>query len=59
MTLTGSLANPGAPDFRDRDWNTFAIDMEMDVDSLTKKLIFHEFISKVDYSVIPRDKRLL
>jgi hypothetical protein len=57
---SGSLANPSAPDFRDRDWNTFAIDMEMVVDSLTKNLIkaFHEFILKVDYTVIPRDKRL-
>lgn len=57
---SGSLANPGAPDFRDRDWNTFAIDMEMVVDSLTTNLIkaFHEFISKINYSVIPSSKRL-
>lgn len=57
---SGSLASPGAPDFRDRDWNTFSIDMEMVVDSLTTNLIkaFHEFILKVDYTVIPREKRL-
>ncbi|WP_036189069.1 bacteriophage abortive infection AbiH family protein [Marinimicrobium agarilyticum] len=57
---SGSIANPGAPHFRDRDWNTFAIDMEMVVDSLTKGLIkaFHEFISQIDYTVIPRDKRI-
>ena len=57
---SGSLANPGAPDFRDRDWNAFAIDMEMVVDSLTKKLIraFHEFISRINYSVLSSSKRL-
>lgn len=57
---SGSLANPGSPGFRDRDWNTFAIDMEMVVDSLTRNLTkaFHEFISKIDYSVIPSDKHL-
>jgi hypothetical protein len=57
---SGSLANPSAADFRDRDWNTFAIDMGMVVDSLTTKLIkaFHEFISKIDYSVILENRRL-
>jgi len=55
-----SLANPGSPDFRDRDWNTFAIDMEMVVGSLTTNLIkaFREFISKINYSMIPSRKRL-
>lgn len=57
---SGSLATPGAPDFRDRDWNTFAIDMEMVVDRLTTNLIkaFCAFITKLDYNSIPATKRL-
>lgn len=58
--FSGSIAVPGASDFRDRDWNTFAIDMEQIVESLTSTLIkaFHTFISEIDYSVIPTSKHL-
>ena len=62
-----SVASPGAPDFRDRDWNTFAIDIEMIVEELTVKLFnaFREFILNVEYpnylSVknLPLDKNAL
>lgn len=46
-----SLANPGAEDFRDRDWNTFAIYMQTVVENLTTKLFksFNQFILAVHY----------
>jgi len=62
-----SVARPSSPDFRDRDWNTFAIDIEMIVEELTVKLFkaFREFILNVEYpnylSVrnLPLDKNAL
>jgi hypothetical protein len=52
-----SLANPGSIDFRDRDWNTFAIDMEHVVENLTAKLFraFNEFILNVSYPILGKD----
>lgn len=46
------LAVPSSPDFRDRDWGSFAIEIERVVDNLTEKLFaaFKAFILKVDYS---------
>jgi len=46
-----SAANLYDPDFRDRDWNTYQIEMEMIVDKLTNDLksIFKEFILKINY----------
>jgi Bacteriophage abortive infection AbiH len=43
------LANPSSPDFRDRDWHSFQIEMQGIADILTKKLTqaFREFILKV------------
>ena len=48
---TDYLANPSSPDFRDRDWNTYQIEMEMIVDKLTKDLYkaFKEFILAVEF----------
>jgi len=50
-------ANLYDPDFRDRDWNTYQIEMEMIVDKLTNdlKTIFKEFILIIDY---PNHKRI-
>lgn len=46
-----SVAYPSSPDFRDRDWNTFAIDIEMLVEELTVKLFdaFKKFILEIKY----------
>ncbi len=51
---SNSLANPASSSFRDRDWNTFAIDMEMIVDELTVNLFeaFKEFILNIKYPEI-------
>lgn len=62
-----SVANPSSPGFRDRDWNTFTIDIEMIVEELTVKLFkaFREFILKVEYpnhldvKNLPLDKNAL
>lgn len=52
------IANPGAEDFRDRDWHSYQIQMELVIESLTKTLIrlFNNFILEVDYSTIPAHK---
>lgn len=49
--FSGSVACPGSDDFRDRDWNTYTIDMELIIEKLTKKLIFYfnNFILNVAY----------
>lgn len=57
---TDYLANPGDPEFRDRDWHAYQIQMEMIVDDLTTNLFssFKEFIKNV---LIPKsisDKEL-
>lgn len=46
-----SLANPGAESFRDRDWNTFAIEIGEVVESLTDGLfgMFSNFFKAVEY----------
>jgi hypothetical protein len=46
-----SIANPGSADFRDRDWGTFAIDIETVVATLTVNLFsaFKDFILQVQY----------
>jgi len=57
-----SLARPSSAGFRDRDWGTFAIDIEMIVEELTVNLFkaFKEFILNVDYPEIDsiKDKLL-
>ena len=46
-----SLARPGSSGFRDRDWGTFAIDMELIVEDLTVNLFeaFKKFILNIEY----------
>lgn len=46
-----SIANPGSDNFKDRDWGTFAIDIEMVVANLTCNLFsaFKDFILQVQY----------
>ncbi|MCL1148072.1 bacteriophage abortive infection AbiH family protein [Shewanella marinintestina] len=53
-----SIAVPGAAEFRDRDWNTFQIDMEMVLKKLTVDLYkaFKEFILSVQFSGIESNK---
>ena len=55
--FSGSLANPGSSDFSDRDWNTFAIDMKLVVETLTSKLLkaFNEFILNLNYPCLKED----
>lgn len=55
-----SIANPGSEDFRDRDWHTYQIDMELIIEKLTKRLIsnFNNFILNVQYPANIDDKRL-
>ncbi len=55
-----SLANPSSSEFRDRDWGTFSIDMEMVVDSLTTNLFkaFREFVLAVEYMPLNSDLKL-
>lgn len=50
-------ANPGAEDFRDRDWHSYQFEMENVVKDLTTNLIkeFNDFILMVDYGSIPVD----
>ncbi len=57
---SGSLANPSSSEFRDRDWGTFSIDMEMVVDSLTTNLFkaFREFVLAVEYLPLNSDSKL-
>lgn len=55
-----SIANPGSEDFRDRDWHTYQIDMELIIEKLTKRLIskFNEFILDVRYPDNINDSKL-
>ncbi|WP_367914885.1 bacteriophage abortive infection AbiH family protein [Leadbetterella sp. DM7] len=51
------IANPGAEDFRDRDWHSYQIEMELIIKDLTTTLIsdFNNFILEVQYGSIPDD----
>jgi hypothetical protein len=55
-----SIANPGADDFRDRDWHAYQIEMEMIIEKLTQKLIekFNTFILNVNYPNNIDDKKI-
>lgn len=46
------VASPGSPDFKDRDWGAFQIEIERVVDELTIELFsaFQEFILNIDFS---------
>jgi hypothetical protein len=46
-----AIARPASDDFRDRDWHTYQIEMEMIIEKLTKRLIsvFNQFILDVEY----------
>jgi hypothetical protein len=50
------VASPGAEDFKDRDWHTFQVEMELIIADLTTTLIkeFNSFILNVDYSSKPK-----
>ena len=51
------IARPGAEDFRDRDWHSYQIEMELIIKDLTTNLIsdFNRFILEVEYENIPDD----
>jgi hypothetical protein len=55
-----SIANPASEDFRDRDWHTYQIDMELIIEKVTKRLIliFDKFILNVQYPYSVDDKKL-
>ncbi len=55
-----SIANIASDDFRDRDWYTYQIDMELIIEKLTKKLIslFNKFILNVKYPECVADRSL-
>ena len=55
-----SMANPALEDFRDRDWHTYQIDMELIIKQLTTDLIsiFNQFILNVQYPSDINDRRL-
>jgi len=57
---SGSIANLASEDFRDRDWHTYQIDMELIIEKLTKRLIsiFNQFILNVQYPDSMDDKQL-
>ena len=54
------IARPGSPDFRDRDWHSFQIEMEMILERLTTELIsiFNSFILNVVYPPSLDDKKI-
>lgn len=54
------IANPAREDFRDRDWHSFQIEMEMIVKKLTRDLfsIFREFILNVVFPENIDEKRV-
>ena len=54
------VANPSSDDFRDRDWHTLTIEMEMFLKDLTLELIkeFNKFILNVKYPELDSGKRL-
>lgn len=49
--FSDSIANPGSEDFKDRDWHTYQIDMELVIEKVTTRLIsnFNKFILQVQY----------
>jgi len=49
------ISSPGAEDFRDRDWHSYQIEMELIIKNLTITLIsdFNSFILEVEYENIP------
>lgn len=51
------IARPGAGDFRDRDWHSYQVEMELIIKDLTTTLIsdFNSFILEVEYENIPDD----
>jgi hypothetical protein len=55
-----SGANPSSDDFRDRDWHTYQVEMEMIIEKLTKNLIFdlNNFILSVAYPRNIDDKKI-
>jgi hypothetical protein len=57
---SGSIANPASEDFRDRDWHTYQIEMELIIEKLTKRLIsiFNSFILNIKYPSNIDDRRL-
>lgn len=54
------LANPASDDFRDGDWDTYAVEMQSIVDDLTKNLFkaFKEFILQVSFPDDISEKKL-
>ncbi|MFM2486952.1 bacteriophage abortive infection AbiH family protein [Celerinatantimonas yamalensis] len=54
------IASPSSPDFRDRDWGSFQIEIERVVDELTVELFsaFKEFILGVDLSKVNESETL-
>ena len=48
------VANPGADDFKDGDWDTIAIYIEQEIDDLLKglKMTFTKFISSVEFPIL-------
>lgn len=55
-----SIPNPASDDFRDRDWHTYQIDMELIIEKLTNRLIanFNNFIIDVQYPENINDRKL-
>lgn len=51
------IARPGSPDFKDGDWHTFQIEMQMLIEKLTIGLIkeFQIFILNVDFPPLNKD----
>lgn len=57
---TDYLPNIGSPDFRDRDWHTYQVEIESVVDRLTSGLFiaFKEFILNVEYPALRPESKL-
>jgi len=55
-----AIANPASEDFRDRDWHTYQIEMELIIEKLTDRLItiFNNFILNVQYPDNVDDRKL-
>jgi hypothetical protein len=55
-----SIANPGSEDFRDRDWHTYQIEMELIIEKLTDRLIsiFNKFILNVQFPENVEDRKI-
>ena len=58
--FTDYLPNLGDPDFRDRDWHAFNIEMQRIFENLTDGLFtqFTSFISRIKYPELTADKKL-